>query len=304
MQAILGAGGAIGMELAKVLPNYTNQVRLVARNPKPVLGTEELFKADLLHYQAVKECLKNVSVAYLCVGLPYRLRVWQEQWPVIIENVIRACSEEAVNLVFFDNIYMFHPQEVGNLTESSRKDPRSAKGKLRYQILNKLWDAHNRGQIKFCVARSADFYGPGVGAVSLINEGLIKPLKAGKKANWFGKTNITHHFTYVPDAAKATAMLGNSEKAWGQEWNLPTDQREWTAEQYVEFLARELKQSPRKQVANGFILSVLGLFNPTLKEFKEMLYQYEQPYRFRSAKFEREFQVSATPYEQGLKSCL
>ncbi len=34
MQTILGSGGAIGIPLAKELKNYTDQIRLVSRNPK------------------------------------------------------------------------------------------------------------------------------------------------------------------------------------------------------------------------------------------------------------------------------
>ena len=34
MQTILGSTGVIGNELAKALPQYTNKIRLVSRNPK------------------------------------------------------------------------------------------------------------------------------------------------------------------------------------------------------------------------------------------------------------------------------
>jgi uncharacterized protein YbjT (DUF2867 family) len=36
MQTILGANGTIGSVLAKELGAYTNQIRLVSRNPKKV----------------------------------------------------------------------------------------------------------------------------------------------------------------------------------------------------------------------------------------------------------------------------
>ncbi len=36
MQTILGAGGPIGTELAKALPEFANQIRLVCRHPKAV----------------------------------------------------------------------------------------------------------------------------------------------------------------------------------------------------------------------------------------------------------------------------
>ena len=47
MQTILGAGGAIGTELAKSLIEYTKDIRLVGRNPKKVNETDQLFPADL-----------------------------------------------------------------------------------------------------------------------------------------------------------------------------------------------------------------------------------------------------------------
>ena len=47
MQTILGAGGAIGPLLAKELRQYTDQVRLVGRNPKKIHEEDKLFSADL-----------------------------------------------------------------------------------------------------------------------------------------------------------------------------------------------------------------------------------------------------------------
>ena len=46
-QTILGSGGSIGIPLAKELKNYTNEIRLVSRNPKKVNDTDELYPLDL-----------------------------------------------------------------------------------------------------------------------------------------------------------------------------------------------------------------------------------------------------------------
>lgn len=43
MQTILGAGGAIGSELARELSQYTHKIRLVSRNPQQVNATDELY---------------------------------------------------------------------------------------------------------------------------------------------------------------------------------------------------------------------------------------------------------------------
>lgn len=47
LQTVLGAGGAIGVELAKASRDYDTNIRLVNRNPEKVNPSDELFKADL-----------------------------------------------------------------------------------------------------------------------------------------------------------------------------------------------------------------------------------------------------------------
>src|SRR5690349_13648038 len=110
MQTILGAGGAIGNEIAKALTAYTPHIRIVSRNPKKVNDGDILFKADLLNADEVNNALKNSEVAYLTAGLPYDLKVWQKSWPKIMHNVIDACVANNCRLVFFDNIYMYSGQ--------------------------------------------------------------------------------------------------------------------------------------------------------------------------------------------------
>src|ERR1700733_10938893 len=100
MQTILGAGGAIGIELAKVLKTYTNDIRLVNRNPKKINDTDTLFPADLTVREQVFSAIKGSDIVYLVVGFPYKISVWKEQWPSLMKNVIDACMEYNSKLVF------------------------------------------------------------------------------------------------------------------------------------------------------------------------------------------------------------
>src|SRR5690606_30239338 len=86
-QTILGAGGVIGRELARILPEYADHVRLVSRNPRAVTDGNETRSADLLDRDEVIAAVKGSTVAYLVAGLPYKAKVWQEQWPRIMANV-------------------------------------------------------------------------------------------------------------------------------------------------------------------------------------------------------------------------
>lgn len=134
MQTILGAGGIIGIELAKHLPQYTNHIRLVNRNPKQVNPNDELFKADLLNPNDVLKAVEGSEVVYLTVGLPYSTQVWQKDWETVMRNTINACKTHNAKLVFFDNVYMYGKVK-GEMTEETPLHPTSEKGKVRAKLV-------------------------------------------------------------------------------------------------------------------------------------------------------------------------
>jgi nucleoside-diphosphate-sugar epimerase len=300
MQVILGSGGAIGYELAKELKNYTSKIRLVSRNPQKVNDDDELFVADLTHKKQVDNAVKGADVAYLTIGLPYKTKVWQTQWPVVMKNVIDACKKYKTKLVFFDNIYMYNPEKLNPMTEQTEVLPGSKKGKVRAQIAQMILDEMASGKLEALIARSADFYGPEI-SNSVLNETVFKNLKAGKKANWFCSTNYLHSYTYTPDAAKATALLGNMQTAYGEVWHLPTA-APMTGKEWIVVFAKELGVLPKTMVAPKFMIRLMGLFNPIMKEFVEMLYQYDRDYNFDSSKFEAAFKLKPTPIDVAIKA--
>ena len=72
MTTILGAGGPIGNELAKILAARNTPFRLVGRNPKPVAGAA-LFAADLADREQTIRAVAGSTVVHLLVGLKYDL---------------------------------------------------------------------------------------------------------------------------------------------------------------------------------------------------------------------------------------
>lgn len=301
MQTILGANGTIGKLLAKELMSYTDRVRLVSRNPIRINETDELLPADLTQPGAVEKAVRGSEVVYLVVGFEYKAKVWEEKWPVLMKETIDACIKHGARLVFFDNVYMYDKNQVSHMTENTAINPPSRKGEVRKRISGMLMTASGEGLIKALIARSADFYGPDT-QNNFITQMVLKNLKDGKKAMWFVRSDIKHSFTYTPDAAKATALLGNTDDAYGQVWHLPTDSRNITGKQMISMIAGEFGASPKVSLLPKWMLKPLGLFIPVMKEMPEMMYQYDRDYFFDSSKFTRRFGISATPYEDGVKA--
>lgn len=299
MQTIIGSGGAIGIELAKALTEYTTNIRLVSRNPVKVNKADQLYAADVTNCHELEKAVKDSEVVYVTLGFEYSYKVWQEMWPKFIKDLISVCKSEKCKLVFFDNMYMYDKAHLNGMIEQAPINPPSRKGKVREEIAQMIMDQMKNGKLKAIIARSADFYGPSI-KNSLLIETVFNPLSKGGKANLLGSDRFKHSFTYTPDAAKATAILGNTDSAYGQVWHLPTAPNPYTGKEWVESVAAKLNVKPKYRVVSKFMLGMIGLFVPFMRESVEMLYQYDRDYVFDSSKFEKEFNFKPTSYEDGI----
>ncbi len=300
MQTILGAGGPAAHAVAQALPVYTDQIRLVSRNPRKVNPTDELAAADLTNLEATKSVLGGTEVAYLLVGFPYSYRQWALYWPPVMDNAIEACAAEGCKLVFLDNVYMYADDCIPHMTENCRVAPSSKKGQVRALVLNRLLDTMRTGRVEAIIARSADFYGPEAVTNSVLVDTVIKPLLAAKTANWIGNPNCLHSFTYTEDLGKAVALLGNTPDAYGEQWHLPTTSPPLTGRQYIELIAKTAGVKPRFRTIKKGMLNALGLFTPVMREVADMYHQNRQDYFFDSGKYEARFDLVPTPYEEGI----
>lgn len=301
MQTILGSGGPIGKEIAKELTKFTSNIRLVSRSPEKVNPGDELMAGDLLDYADVDSAVKGSEVVYLTVGLPYDLEKWKKSWPVIVGNVIKACKEHDCKLVFFDNVYMYDKDHLSPMTETTPINPPSKKGQVRAEIAEMILQEVWTGSLTALIARSADFYGPGIKNNSLLIETVFKPLSQGKKAIWLGSAKFKHSFTYVPDAGKATVLLGNTEDAYNQIWHLPTASLPYTGKEWIAEIAEQLGKKPGYWAIPKWMVKILGIFMPVMRETVEMMYEYDRDYVFDSSKFRQRFNIEATSQKQGIR---
>jgi nucleoside-diphosphate-sugar epimerase len=297
-QIILGAGGSFGIILAEELKKYTNAIYLFGRNPMKVNVEDTLIKGNLLDATQTENALKDMDVAYLVVGLEYKTNIWERDWLTVIKNVLAGCKKHNVALVFLDNVYMYDSNYFNNLTEDTPSKIVSKKGAVRVAIEKLLKEEIQNRIINIQMVRSADFYGKDV-RNSMFNEVVVKNILANKKANWFIDTNKKHALTLVEDAAKATALLGNTNSAYNQVWHLPTD-KAYTANELIQKIAAITGKPAKIQIVSRLLTTILGLFISPIRENKELLYQFDRDYEFNSKKIEKEFGILPTSIDVAL----
>jgi nucleoside-diphosphate-sugar epimerase len=237
------------------------------------------------------------------VGFDYKLKVWEDKWPKLMRAAIDACIKHKSKLVFFDNVYLYDKNAIPHMTEESAINPSSKKGMVRKEIAEMLLDEITSGKLKALIARSADFYGPN-NEKSFLIEVVYKNIKKGKKPNWFISADKKHSFTYTPDAAKATALLGNTEDAYNQVWHLPTDKNTLTGQEMIDLFTKEMNVENRISILPMWLLKLTGVFVPLMREMPEMMYQYDRDYFFDSSKFDKRFNFQATSYQEGVRKTI
>jgi len=299
MQTILGANGVIGTNLAKELLHYTQDIRLVSRNPRKINETDQLMVANLLNKDQTFAAVEGSEIVYLTIGLPYEIDTWRIQWPLIMDNVIQACQKHNAKLVFFDNVYCYG-RVKGWMKEETPIKPTSQKGEVRARIANMILDEVAKGKLKALIARAPDFYGPQT-PLSFINVMLFENYAKGKKGQLMISDSYKHSLIYTPDAAKATAILGNTDAAFNQVWHLPTDKNVLTMKQIADLSAAAFNMKPGYMVLPKWMLRILSLFIAPIKESLEMLYQNDSDYLFDSSKFDKTFQFPTTTYAEGIR---
>lgn len=303
-QTILGAGGAIGIELAKSLTEYTSDIRLVSRNPKKVNPTDSLFPADLTKKEDIFKAVAGSHITYVAIGFLYKTSVWKEAWVPFIQNVVDACLEHNSKLVFFDNVYAIGGSNVNHMTENSPISPTSKKGEIRAEVDRIILKNIAENNLQAIIARSPDFFGGTARQSSVLMNLVYDNLVKNKKAQWFCNSKVVHSMGYVPELAKGTAMLGNTPEAYNQIWNLPTNPQKITGQEWINLFAAELGKENKVTVLPNWIVKGFGLIVPVMKELAEMNYQYDRDYYFDSTKFNSYFNFTPISHAAAVKQAV
>jgi len=294
---ILGAGGSVGNSLANQLLKTNEKIRLVSRSSYSLPGTES-YKADISSYEETLNSVRGSDYVYLCAGLPYDSKVWKELWPKIMNNVIDACKKMDAKLIFFDNVYMYGKVE-GKMVETTPFNPCSKKGEVRAKTVMMLENEITKKNIQAIIARSADLYGPYSTRTSVLHLLAIEKYLKGKSAQWLIDANKYHSFTYTIDSANGMILLAKCEECCNQTWHLPT-YNPLDGETLLHMIAKELGTPPDYSVLNKWQLKVISMFDRTVAESYEMLYQSEFTYYFDSTKFNTFFDYKPKSYYQGI----
>jgi len=275
---VLGATGAIGYAFVKELISKNLSVEILVRNKEKAIklfGENQLLiitEGDVMNLKKLKSVSREKDIIFHGINTPYNN--WEKTSIPILKNVIEASKINNATILFPGNIYSYGKITIP-ITETTIQKPTTKKGKIRKQMISLLKQEADLGNCNVIVLRLPNFYGPNV------TNGLIKPLfgnaALGKKMTYLINADTPQQFVYNKDAARLFLKLSlenNLDNYFVLNYGGLTVQsvRTW-AKQIGEIANRSGKIS----VVPKFIVNLMGIFIPLVKELRENYYMFETP---------------------------
>lgn len=287
---VLGATGSIGYAVTANLLARRLPVTILVRNRAkaealfPDQPTLTIVEGDVQDAALLNRM--STDKDFIVHGINYPYNQWFGNMDTATQKIIDAASQNQATIVLPGNVYNF-----GNTKDPIREDsqpnrtsarPCSRKGRLRVEIEAMLEKAADAGRCRVLNVRLPDFWGPNV-----LNEG-VKPIfenaLTGKALPWLVNPDIAHQSVYTKDAAEIIVRLMLREQTERTQTNVSsTPYQVWnyggttvpSTRAWFEQITALTGKPLRIQVYSRFLINVLGLFVPVLREVKEMLYLYE-----------------------------
>jgi len=285
---ILAATGGFGAAMTQEALARGHQVTALVRNPGRLaerLGTPErltVVTAGTLEPEALRATATGADVLVFAVNVSY------EQWEPFMETALTATLDALTPmkrpplLVFPGNVYALGPQHGPDFDEHAPNRPSMRKGRLRARLEARLKAASAAG-IWVLIPRCADFFGPTVR--NGFTDRLFGHASLGKPMEVIGSGAGRHQFTYVPDAARATMdLIEQGQPTPFHVVNMPTHEVPSITSLTTEIARVADRPALKLRKTPWFILRLLGLKIPLLRELVELRYLFEEGVHLNSDK--------------------
>ncbi|GAA2854941.1 NAD-dependent epimerase/dehydratase family protein [Streptosporangium fragile] len=295
---VIAGAGQIGTHLARILAGQGHEVVLVSRSGSgPELPGIRKVAADAADRERMTGLARDAAVLYNCVNPPYHR--WASDWPPMADSLLATAEATGAGYVILGNLYVYAAPDAP-MKEDDPLTPPSAKGAIRVRLWQDALAAHRAGRVRVTEVRASDYFGPGCLDQSHLGERFVPKLLSGRSARFAGDPAQPHSWTYAPDVARALAVVGEDERAWGRAWHVPTDDPMTVREITERLCALAGVPNPGVKAMPHWLLRTAGVFSPFIGELEELRYQFVRPFVLDSTDFRSTFGMEPTPMDEAL----
>jgi len=292
--------GPLAWWVMQTLLEQGESVALASRSGKinkPLPEKVGIHACDATQPAEVARVCQDMDAVYFCAMPPYTN--WPDLFPPLVVGFLKGVAKTRAKLIFGDNLYLYGSTQGTRINERVTHEATGHKGRTREFVARQFMLAHEREDNLVTIGRASDFFGPET-INSVLGEMLFKPALTGKTAHLLGDLELPHTFSYIKDFARGLVTLGSNESAFGEVWHTPNAPTISTRAM-LDLIEAELDDKIKVRTAGKTMIALLGLFNPMIREVKEMMYTWEEPYIVDHSKFEAAFGAEFTSHETAIK---
>jgi nucleoside-diphosphate-sugar epimerase len=299
LHVVVGAAGATGRRLVRRLADAGHRVRAVSRNGAD-LGVPgvEMRAADARDAASVRRLVEPDSVVYHCAMPP--ITRWATEFPPLTSALLEAASATGSRLVYADSTWMYG-RMTGPMDDQTPVRPVSQKGILRAFMAEQILHAAAAGRVRASLVRAGELYGPRTR--SMIAGNVFAAVARDRAATWYGDADQPITPTFIDDFARTIAAVGTGDESAAAVWLVPHPEPT-TGRRLVAEAARQAGTRPRLREVRSGLLRALGTLVPLAREATELVYQFEQPFVLDGRRTAAAFDLTPTPYADGIAACL
>lgn len=295
---VFGAG-PLGLSVMDELVSRGRQVTIVSRSghvDETLPPGVALVAADATDPAQVAAVCADANVVFHCAQPHYH--EWPEKFPPITRGIVEGVGRTKARLVMGDNLYMYGPTSGAPVREDLPYAAETRKGACRAEMARYVIDAHQSGKVQAAIGRASDFYGPRV-LGSAVGDIVFEAALDGKAVNVMGDPDAPHTYTYIRDFARGLVTLSEHEEAFGRAWHVPSAPTV-TTRQFVDMVGEAAGQPVKLRAAGKTTLRLIGPFQPDVREFIEMYYEFDEPFIVDDSRFRAAFGNGVTPHQTAI----
>lgn len=267
---ILGISGTFSKYVAQEMQRQGWEIKAMMRDPKrlpPQFEGVEAAQGDASSIEDVRRAAEGVSV--VVYGISPDNYDWEDKALPWLDITARVAEEKKLTVIFPGNIYNYNPEQLSLIDEKSPQNPISRKGEIRQNMEMRLESAAKHGA-KVLIIRMGNFIAPK--PIQSLLPMILQEKKGQIILQTLGDRTLKQAWAYVPDAAKAVALLLNKID------KLPTFNVFHFAgyDFSIEELGEEIKQTTGKPVViktfPWWFLQILRPFMVMIRGVFEMRY--------------------------------
>ncbi|MDZ5473500.1 NAD-dependent epimerase/dehydratase family protein [Bacillus sp. 31A1R] len=299
---VLGATGGMGYSLVEELVGRNIETIAFGRSQQKLQENKEdwgplasIMVGDALNKNDLKEAISKADLVFHSINIPYEK--WDPTLLTILTNILEECHSQNKPFIYVDNIYSYG-RHSNLVTEDTQKNPHTKKGNFRLKLINEI----KKSGVPYLIAHFPDFYGPKADN-TLLQYTFEQVLKKGK-GGYVGDPTIKREFIYIKDGANALVELALRDDTYNESWNIPGAST-ITGEEISVIASQYLNKDVKFSKVTKWMIAMIGIVDPSMREYVEMTYLNETPVILSGSKYEQRIgPVPRTPYEVGVVNTL